>query len=864
MNIKIPELSLILLVGASSAGKSSFAKKHFLGSEVISSDYCRFLVSDEENNMDATKDAFELLHYIVAKRLKRGKLVVVDATNAQADSRKSLLKIAKEYHAISVVITLHMPESLLIKRHEQRTDRPFDKQVIIQQRRQVRQSLKRLKREGFRYIYTLRTPEEVEAVQINREKLWNDKKEIAGPFDIIGDIHGCFDELQKLLKMLGYHIYEVQHEEQTYYDVIPPEGRKAIFLGDLVDRGPKSPQVLRLVMDMIKNNDAYCVPGNHDVKLLRKLSGKNVQIKHGLKETLEQLENCSEEFIEEVKVFLKKLVSHYVLDGGKLVVAHAGLREEMQGRASGTVRSFCLYGETTGEIDSFGLPVRYNWAKEYKGKAMVVYGHTPIPETEWLNNTINIDTGCVFGGALTALQYPEKRVVSVKAAETYCESARPFLLDTNDPETVQKPEIIQLSAQQEVDDLLDIKDVAGKKYIWTHHNRNVIIREEQAITALEAMSRFAINPKWLIYLPPTMSPSATSELPDYLEHPLEAFTYYRKRGLEQVICEEKHMGSRAVIVICKDIKAAQKRFGIQQDRFGICYTRTGRHFFKDTQLESTFLTKLRTALSKVGFWEEFDTDWFCFDCELLPWTAKAKALIEQQYAAVGAAAQHALTDVLPIIDQAKARGLEMDELSQFYQAKASAVEKYRNAYRAYCREVKDINDLKLAPFHILATEGQVHSDKDHLWHMTKIAELAKADPNLLLATPYKIIELRNERSVQEGVDWWLELTAKGGEGMVIKSFDFMSVQGESFWQPAMKCRGKEYLRIIYGVDYDNENNLKRLKKRGLNKKQGLALNEFLLGEEALQRFVKKQPLRLVHECVFGILALESEGVDPRL
>ena len=300
------------------------------------------------------------------------------------------------------------------------------------------------------------------------------------------------------------------------------------------------------------------MPGNHDMKLVRKLNGRDVQITHGLDKTLAEIDHLPDDiqdgYKKEMIEFFRSLVSHYVLDSGKLVVAHAGMKEDMQGRGSGKVRDFALYGETTGETDEFGLPVRYNWAAEYRGKAMVVYGHTPVPEPKWLNRTINIDTGCVYGGRLTALRYPEREFVSVLAKQTYSEPARPFL-----PEEGQAPE---LSVQQKDDDLLRIEDVTGKRIVGTRLRGNVTIREENGIAALEVMSRFAANPKWLIYLPPTMSPSESSQQADMLEHPTEAFAYYRKQGVPRVICEQKHMGSRAIVILCRDESVAQNRFGL--------------------------------------------------------------------------------------------------------------------------------------------------------------------------------------------------------------------------------------------------------------------------------------------------------------
>jgi polynucleotide kinase-phosphatase len=615
--VTIPELALVVLVGPSGSGKSTFARTHFKSTEVLSSDFCRGLVSDDENDQAATNAAFEVLHFIASKRLKAGKLTVVDATNVQVEARKPLVALAREYHVIPIAIVFNLSERLCQDRNQGRADRNFGPHVIRQQSQQLRRSIRNLKREGFRHIFEFSTPEEIEDVLIERQPLWNNLKREHGPFDIIGDIHGCFDELHALLVKLGYQITDANGDAGSQrYEAKHPEGRKVIFLGDLVDRGPRIPDVLRLTMSMVESGAALCVPGNHDIKLMRKLNGKDVRITHGLAESLEQLEQEPAELRERVAAFVDKLVSHYVLDDGQLVVAHAGLREELQGRGSGKVRDFALFGETTGETDEFGLPVRYNWAAEYRGKAMVVYGHTPVPEPEWLNRTICIDTGCVFGGKLTALRYPEKELVSVSALQTYYEPAKPFLSGEE-----QAP---SLTAQQKYDDMLDIEDVIGKRIISTRLHRTVTIREENSIAALEVMSRFASNPKWLIYLPPTMSPSETSQAINLLEHPAEAFSYYRHQGVAKVVCEEKHMGSRAVVVVCRDEDAARQRFGVVGDGAGICFTRTGRRFFDDKELETEFIRRIQASISAAGLWEEFQTDWVCLDSELIGIERKKK------------------------------------------------------------------------------------------------------------------------------------------------------------------------------------------------------------------------------------------------
>jgi protein phosphatase len=867
MNISLPKLSLVVLVGPSGSGKTTFARRHFLPTEVLSSDACRGAISDDDNDQSVTKDAFEVLHFIAAKRLAMGRLTVVDATNVQPEARKPLVELARQYHCLPVAIVLNLPERLCQERNRSRPERSFGPHVVRQQVGHLRRSLRGLGREGFRHVFVLDNPEDIEAATIERVPLYNDQRTEHGPFDIIGDLHGCCDELQTLLGQLGYVETALPTDEpmwgaQTFGH---PQGRKAVFLGDLVDRGPHILDTVRLVRNMVRFGSALCVPGNHDVKLLRKLRGKNVQLTHGLVETTMEIEKLPDStrgpFVDELASFLDGLVSHYVLDDGKLVVAHAGMKQEMQGRASGRVRQFALYGETTGETDEFGLPVRHDWAAEYRGPAMVVYGHTPVPGPEWLNHTVNIDTGCVFGGKLTALRYPEKEFVSVAAARTYCEPVRPFL-----PEEQHGP---KLTGQQACDDVLDVADVLGKRIVSTRLGGNVTIREAHSAAALEVMSRFAVNPKWLIYLPPTMSPCETSTAPGLLEHPAEAFAYYRSQGAPRVICEEKHMGSRAVVVVCRDVQVARERFGVTEGESGIVYTRTGWRFFNDLAVEREVIDRVRAAMTAADFWMTMNTTWACLDCELMPWSAKAQDLLRNQYAAVGAAGRAALPRAVAALGKARERasgehGEKLESALSLYQRREHDVSAFVTAYRRYCWPVAVVSDLKLAPFHVLATQGLVHTGRNHLWHLETLGGICRHDLELLMQTAFKVVDVTDPASEAEGIDWWTRLTDAGGEGMVVKPLDFVLRGTRGLVQPAVKCRGREYLRIIYGPEYTAEQNLYRLRARHLGHKRALASSEFVLGIEALERFVRGEPLRRVHECVFAILALESEPVDPRL
>lgn len=445
MRLPIPSPSLVLLVGPTGSGKSTFAARHFAPTEVVSSDRCRAWVSDDESDQSASDAAFEVLRLLVLRRLERARLTVVDATSVQPGARAALLELARRTHLPAVALVFDLDLALLEARRVARAERVVPAEVLERQREQLHRGLDRLADEGFAVVHVLATPEAVAAAQPTREPLPPDRRHEPGPFDVVGDVHGCLDELCALLEQLGYRPDAPSApaaRDAGFAHAVPPwrhpAGRRVVFVGDLVDRGPRIADTLRLAMAMCEAGTALAVPGNHDEKLLRRLRGHAVHVSHGLEQTLAELDAAPPGFADRVRDFLGGLPSHLVLAEGALVVAHAGLPTGLQGRDSRRVRDHALFGETTGVPGADGLPMRLDWAARYFGRALVVYGHTPVLAPRWKHETVDIDTGCVFGGALTALRWPERELVQVPARRQYAVPGRPIAADPFvDPATVR-------------------------------------------------------------------------------------------------------------------------------------------------------------------------------------------------------------------------------------------------------------------------------------------------------------------------------------------------------------------------------------------------------------------------------------------
>ncbi|MFB8239994.1 polynucleotide kinase-phosphatase [Kitasatospora purpeofusca] len=883
--LPLTEGSLVLLVGTSAAGKSTFARRHFRPTEVVSSDTCRALVGDDENDQSVTADAFELLHFLVGKRLAAGRLTVVDATNVQAGARKQLLAVAREHDARAEAIVLDVPLGVCAERNRTRPDRELPAFVIPRQHRELRASLPGLAKEGFRRVHVLRGAAEVASAEVVLERRRVDLRHLTGPFDLVGDVHGCRSELETLLGRLGYRL--VRDAAGRPVDAVPPAGRTAVFVGDLVDRGPDTPGVLRLVMGMVAAGHALCVSGNHELKVARALDGDRVTLSYGLRESMEQLGAEPAEFRAEVREFVRGLADHYLLDGGALVVCHAGLPERYHGRSSGRVRSHALYGGTTGETDDYGLPVRQAWAEEYRGRPLVVYGHTPLPVASFLHNTVCLDTGCVFGGALTALRYPERELVRVEAERRWYEPVRPLLSGAPGGREGRP---------------LDVADVAGPHTVETALHGTVAVRPENAAAALETVGRYAVDPRLLVYLPPTVPPVAAGRRPGFAEHPDEAFAGYRADGVGRVLCAELQPGPRAVVLVARDDAALARRFGPAGP--GAVWSRTGRALLGPAE-EAELLARLRAAAERSGLFEELGSDWLLLDAALTglpagadlgPAPAESPAEARQaRNAAVVASAGALLPPVLAALERAAARGLDVAGLLDRQRDRAADLRDFAEAHRRAAAPGRPL----LAPFRLLAAEGANLATGPEREHLARIDRLVDADRTApadgtapdaapadgttptdgttpapaLHRTARRWVDTGDEASTAAAVAWWEELTAAGGAGIVVRPpvSPTRTAPGEGrpggLVQPAVQVRGRERLRLLHGPDHpdhpDPSDRPARPSGGVLGLRRSLALREYALGLEALDRLAAREPLWRVHQAVFAVLALESEPADPR-
>ena len=859
MLLQLPEGAIVLCIGPSNSGKSTLLdrlvlEQQLLRSEIVSSDTCRHLVADidfidfstaptedqdylYEEYQRISTEAFNILEQVVIARAKLNKITFIDATHLRSFERAKYFEIAKKEHVPILALIFDTPKSELLKRDEQRSQ-PRGKKRIEQQVQTFQSELRHIKKEPFIEVYTWRG----EAITISRQKSPH-LLELGAGFDIIGDIHGCFDEMISLITKLGY-----KNQGDVY---VHPDGRRLLSAGDIMSRGPKSIETMLFWLRQIDSGLSFMTDSNHGWKIARWLKGQDVELKHGdeyVAEEFKQYEvihgkEATEALKERLANMLLHAPSHYILmknNVRKVVVTHAGISDHYIGKESKRIRDFCRYGAVEG-VDKNGRPIRGDWFMDHKTSELIVWGHDPKLKPFKANRTINIDQGVVFGGQLTAFRYPEECFVAVDALDNYVGNEGNPLVEAKNKRFAPPKAAHYMNGFT----------------VHTEKGEAITIPKEKALAAMDTFSHYTLPPEQVLYIPPTMSPTPqTSALADYLEHPIEAFNYYKKNGVTQMIAEKKHMGSRAVIFIAKDENVTKQLLNLEA--LGVITTRTGRAFF-EPELQLEVLSAIHKELLAKNYFEKHQTDYVLMDAEILPWNLKAQNLINTQYANVS---EQALMDRQHLLNKLQATAnIDVTDWVSEYTDKLKNAARFDAVYKNYCWPTKDVKGIQIAPFHILAHSGTTHFDKPHTWHMEMNALLAE-NSSLFLATEYRLIE--SEQQEEEVINWWKEMTEHGHEGIVIKPLNFIENRKGKLLQPAIKVRGREYLRIIYGMDYTNEAQLQQLKKRNPSRKMRNALQEFLLGVEGVERFVQLESSTRVHECVLATLALESETIDPRL
>jgi polynucleotide kinase-phosphatase len=816
--LAVPSAGLVVLVRSDDGLAAEFATRKFDAAEVVAADMICAMIADDSADATTTAAA-EVVDHIVGARLRRGVLTVVDdPACVAAPRRRRLLRLAADHNLPADAVVFALPSAV-------------DGSGPPRARRELERSLRGIGKEGFRRVHYLRTATDVESSTVVREADPSDRRELVGPFDVIGSVQGCADELGTLLAELGW---DLERRGERVVDARHPQGRTAVFLGDVVGPGPGSLEALRLVMAMVARGNAVCLCGDREDRLLRALAD-DPAAPDPMDSLAERLRTGSKGFRKSVSSFVRGLAGHYRLDGGRLVVAHAGIDERHIGRSSSAERAVAVYGPDPASVDVAAGPQPHSWATRYRGAATVVYTAGPCDAVDWIGKTVCIETGVDRGGSLTAFRYPEHAVVSVPSA-TRDATARP----ANAPG--------RASATTSGQWTLRIDDVTGHRAVDTAHAGRVEITGAGAAAALEIVSRVAVDPRWLVFVPPGIAPCSGSDDHALLEHPGRAFDEYRASGVPQLVCEERWRGSRAIAVIANDAECAARRFGVDDGAAGVVYSRIGRRLFA----ASTLVDRIRAAAEPL--FTRLQTTWLVLDLELSPPSTGRADGVQRRCAEATAPGLHSLGAALAGLRQAAERGLDVGAVRARTERRLANVAVLNDAGRAF-GERSTREHIRVAPLQILAAEGSVLlSTKSWDW---QLAELARFEGDGVVHPERRVVDVACPTERADAERWWRGLAA-AGRGMVVRPAGLL----ERGAQPALAVRGRDQLRLVYGPDYLDR--LDALRTRDLTRKRELAVNEHGLAVEGLQRFVRREPLTRVHEAVVGVLALASEPVDPRL
>lgn len=727
---EIAENALIVFMGMDPDTMRQYAHQHFPHIRYIDLEECYKLLSDENSDLTITDiEVFDFFLSWIHQRTAIGNPTIAGGNWLHRSQRKQLAEVASKNH-VSLQLLLF---TLKTKRASTSVKR-------------FHAALQTLKQEGFKKIIALDHESQLNAPAFHRKPLAVNLRHLSGPFDIIGDVHGCFDELRQLLHQLGHTLTY----EKAAWGIDHPQKRKLIFVGDLADRGPKSVDTLTFVMDLTLAHKAYAIKGNHDDKLFRYLKGNNIAAQHGLETTIVELEHQEKAFHQRLYHFLKNLPAHLVLDRGNLVVTHAAIHARYIGKEDPVIEQFCMYGPTTGKLDENGFPERLRWQEDYDGKAWVVYGHTPVLTAAWQGNTVNIDTGAVYGNGLTALRYPEWTTVFQPSFHTYAPSKR---LEIK-PSDLPAPDWNNMAIPAEGEGVaLEGPDEHG-----------IFIDPASVNNARVYFTNLALPLQALPYLPPSypLTPVLASK---EIGNPIPAIEKYAAAGVTALTAELQPAGQKCVILIVKDPHTAVVHFALKSFKGSILQP-NGMPVFENDVLTDRCLDQLHHMLTAANWWELFRSNWFVFEAfiqhsgytriplsyyrrHLLPWLKET---------------QH-LNDTLP---HAQAKGEAFENLKTYWSERVTWDDDYNTCYEQFNQPCTKLLAPVIWPSVLVASSTQVFLGQPVNWHFKTLQTLVNKAPELLLSVPQFQIQVAQETDWEMAENHWRSLDPNTWEGIVIK------------------------------------------------------------------------------------------------
>lgn len=891
LNEPLPDPSIVGITGSSSDSRIEILNRFFKIEEIISMDELSRWIPDDPWIQDHNKpEQVESIFFsIIEQRLKRNLMTALDIHGRGRPFRNQFIQLAKKYHFTPTLIRLLS---------DAEASRELDQEDFFKARRQ----------EGFRVIYQI-NKDEFQDWRPSRRTSPTMRPDVEGAFDIIGDVHGCMDELLALTHRLGYRWTGNPLTLNPDFNWINPPGRRLFFVGDLVDKGPNSLEALSLVMRLTETGQSFCVPGNHDYKLARALGGmvfKKSDPDH--EAALQQVRAAGPKFAEKARTWIESLPSHYFLDAGRLVVSHAGSKRSHHGRDSNRILDFALYGATTGKTDSHGLPERLNWALDYHGETLVVHGHTPVEEPKWVNESVNIDTGCVYGGHLTALRYPERELVSEPARHEYSISRRPLPLNVSllnqmesapsanlksnplRPSTASDPrsgnpsnslnfQTHKKQNQHTSNEKLGWTDFQNLKVVETSTRGDVILREEEVKAAVHFLKSTQCWPWRIPFLAPGISaPDPCQDINSAgLESPATAFTYYRNNRVQEVLCVPTAYEPPFILALARDSSEAVERLGSQAGEVGIGFPVCGLLQTSDTPSPaemSSLLKRIHRNLSEENFWERSQSDVAIFECSLTSHSVQAaetkmkpKPLQHSNsMSQIVSAGMIDTNNILEKLERATEHGTDWHFLTQSYLKSKRSLTEFTDWISKAQKTTNGTELIQVRNFQLLATQKKTFINQHYSAgaQILKLEQLAERDSELFIQPSSFLLDLHDVNACSSAVNLWEEHTREGMIGWVIRPAQGAQKGRRGWVQPALKCRGDMALKCIFGLNMSREAMNQSIQKNSLAARRSQVAREWALSLEALHRWTRQEPDWRIQECMVGILAVKCEPTDARL